>query len=300
MPDGALSVPPVRSRIRCIIACFCGALLSTACASVGRSAADHTPPTGFPSRCESGAVQVMLLGTYHFAAPENDAVRQRIDDVLSARRQAELDELATRLAEWQPEQIAVEWPLTYRDSTLARYARYGAGTLSPTRNEVVQIGFRLAHRLRHDAVYPIDAEWPIWNDSLDALALRRPDLVKARDSILAHQQAMADSAMARAMSTRLVDHLRDANSEAAFQGGNSLSMFGSFLPAGEGENYGGPQLLAQWYARNIRIAHHLLRIVHPRTKRVLVIIGAGHVPPLRNILHESPHFCPVSPLKYLR
>lgn len=276
------------------------ALLLGACATAGRGASSPELPTGFPTRCEPDAVQVMLLGTYHFAAPGNDAVRQRIDDVLTARRQAELDELATRLAKWDPDQIAVEWPFTFRDSTVARFARFSAGTLTPTRNEVVQIGFRLARRLRHDTVHPIDAEWPIWNDSLDALALRRPDLAKARDSILAAQQAMADAASAHAMSMRIVDQLRDANSEAAFQGGNSLSMFGSFLPAGEGENYGGPQLLAQWYARNFRIAHHLTRVLRPGTKRVLVIVGAGHVPPLRNILHESPHFCPVSPLPYLR
>ena len=31
-----------------------------------------------------------------------------------------------------------------------------ANTLEPNRNEVVQIAFRLASRLGHDAVYPID------------------------------------------------------------------------------------------------------------------------------------------------
>jgi hypothetical protein len=32
---------------------------------------------------------------------------------------------------------------------------------------------------------------------------------------------------------------------------------------------------------------------------VLVIVGSGHVPPMRNILDESPDFCPVSPLQRL-
>jgi hypothetical protein len=77
-------------------------------------------------------------------------------------------------------------------------------------------------------------------------------------------------------------------------------MFGSWLRAGEGTNLGGPQLLARWYERNIYMAHYLTRSLLPGTRRVLVLIGAGHVPPLRNILDESPELCPVSPLPLLR
>lgn len=77
-------------------------------------------------------------------------------------------------------------------------------------------------------------------------------------------------------------------------------MFGIMLPAGEGANLGGPQLLGRWYERNIVMAHNLGRVLLPGTRRVLVLVRSGHVPALRNILHESPDFCPVSPLLYLR
>jgi CTP:molybdopterin cytidylyltransferase MocA len=77
-------------------------------------------------------------------------------------------------------------------------------------------------------------------------------------------------------------------------------MFGSFLAAGEGTNFGGPQLLTRWYERNIIMAHNLTRVLRPETRRVLVIVGSGHVPPIRNVLDESPDFCPVSPLPYLQ
>jgi hypothetical protein len=39
-------------------------------------------PTGFPARCAPSEVQVMLLGTYHFANPGLDEVKQHVDDVL--------------------------------------------------------------------------------------------------------------------------------------------------------------------------------------------------------------------------
>jgi hypothetical protein len=82
--------------------------------------------------------------------------------------------------------------------------------------------------------------------------------------------------------------------------GNSRATFGSFLSAGEGGNYGGPQLLARWYERNFRMAHNLTRVLRPETKRVLVVVGSGHVPSLRTIFDEAPGFCPVSPLPYLQ
>ena len=79
----------------------------------------------------------MLLGTYHFANPGRDVIKQDIDDVLQPKRQAELEDLATRLASWKPDRIAVEWPISQTDTVRARYARYLEKTLPPNRNEVV-------------------------------------------------------------------------------------------------------------------------------------------------------------------
>ena len=277
------------------------ALLALALTASGvPAAAAQQPPTGFPAACEPREVQVMLLGVYHFAGSSTDAVQSPSEDVLTPRRQAELEDLAARLARWAPEQIAVEWPFSFADSTTARYRRYAAAGTSQSRNEVVQIGFRLARRLGHPTVHPIDHQMPIGNDSIQALLARRPDLARRSDSLMAVLQARTDSARPHHEAATLVQRLRDANTEQALHGGNSLGMFGSWLAAGEGGNLGGPRLLARWYERNIIMAHNLTRVLAPGTRRVLVIVGSGHVPPLRNVLDESPDFCPVSPLPYLQ
>jgi hypothetical protein len=255
-------------------------------------------PAGFPRDCSPDQVQVMLLGTYHFEGSGRDAVRQDPADVLSDLRQAEIEELVSRLAQWRPEQIAVEWPHSFADSTQARYQSFRAGTLAPSRNEVVQVGFRLGARLGHESVHPIDHPMPIGNDSIGALLARRPDLQRRSDSLLSVLQQRADSIRPYLARETIVDHLRRANED--LHGGNSLGMFGSFIAAGEGSNYGGPQLLAKWYERNIMMVHHLARWMRPETRRVLAIVGSGHVPPMRNILDESPQFCPRSPLPLLQ
>jgi len=258
-------------------------------------------PTGFPAACGPGEVQVMVLGTYHFANPGRDVIKQDFDDVLQPKRQAELDELLTRLASWTPDRIAVEWPFSATDTVRARYARYLAHTLPPNRNEVVQIGFRLASRLGHDAVYPIDDDSFLdLNDSLKAVDQRRPEFKITRDSIVAVLQEEAGALNAWMRTTTIREHLSRLNSDEALHGGNSLGMFGGYLQAGEGQNYGGPQFLAQWYARNFNMVHNLTRMLRPEVRRILVVAGSGHVPPLRNLLDEAPQFCPVSPLSLLR
>ena len=277
----------------------CLAILAVSTVTLKAQTADR--PTGFPAECAPGEVQVMLLGTYHFANPGRDVIKQDIDDVLQPKRQVELEDLAKRLALWKPDRLAIEWPFSRTDTTRARYERYRAGTLAPNRNEVVQIGFRLASLLGHDAVYPIDDDSYLdLNDSLKAVDARRPEFTRTRDSLSNALQKEAESLNAWMRTTTIREHLLRLNSDRALHGGNSLGMFGGYLQAGEGQNYGGPQFLAQWYARNFNMAHNLTRMLRPEVKRILVIVGNGHVPPLRNLLDEAPQFCPVSPLPYLR
>lgn len=276
---------------------------SAGCAAVPRGpvpVSTIAAPTGFPANCGANDVEIMLLGTYHFAGSTGDAVKQPTDDPLTPARQAQLGELVERLAHWQPQQIAVEWSASFTDSTAARYKQYRSTGVTESRNEVVQVGFRLARRLGHSDVYPIDYQMGIGNDSIEALFVRRPQFKALMDSMQAAEQRSADSLSEWHARATIVEQLREANAERALHGGNSRAMFGSFLSAGEGANYGGPQLLARWYERNFRMAHNLTRILRPDTRRVLVLVGSGHVPSLRTIFDEAPGFCPVSPLPFLQ
>jgi pheromone shutdown protein TraB len=48
------------------------------------------------------------------------------------------------------------------------------------------------------------------------------------------------------------------------------------------------------------MAHNLTRMLRPGVWRIVLVVGSGHVMPLRNLLDEAPQFCPVSPLEILR
>ena len=103
----------------------------------------------------------------------------------------------------------------------------------------------------------------------------------------------------RLAGSTLVDYLHWQNGEEALREEGNRAMY-AHLIAGEDGNYGGADLYTRWYERNIKMAHHVSRIAIPTDKRVLVIVGSGHVRPLRDVLDLSPHFCPVSPLTVAR
>jgi hypothetical protein len=61
-------------------------------------------------------------------------------------------------------------------------------------------------------------------------------------------------------------------------------MFAHF---GEEHNYAGANVLTEWYQRNIRIHTHLVNVVEPHD-RVLVVFGAGHLGLLRQAVQADP------------
>src|ERR1700752_76966 len=97
------------------------------------------------SSAAASPVEVMIVGTFHMDNPGHDLHNMNVDDVLTEKRQKELADVAERLMRFKPNVVMVE--SQRRDpgaATLPRYRQYLAGTLEPSRNEIVQVGFRLA------------------------------------------------------------------------------------------------------------------------------------------------------------
>ena len=86
--------------------------------------AQDARPTGFPAVCAPDEVQVLLVGMHHFRGSTRDAVSGEPENMLTSARQAQLEDLVTRLARWSPEQVMVELPYRFVDSVNARFRRY--------------------------------------------------------------------------------------------------------------------------------------------------------------------------------
>jgi hypothetical protein len=57
---------------------------------------------------------------------------------------------------------------------------------------------------------------------------------------------------------------------------------------GEPGDYAGPDLLAEWYRRNVRIYNNVMKLVPTPEDRVLLIFGAGHLGWLRQDFAADP------------
>src|SRR5262245_29982239 len=97
--------------------------------------------------------EILVVATYHFSNPGQDLHNVKVDDVLAPERQKQIEVVTGSLARFQPNRIGVEWPAQVVDE---RYAQFLAGTLPESRNEVVQLGFRLAKARGLTRVYGLD------------------------------------------------------------------------------------------------------------------------------------------------
>lgn len=241
-------------------------------------------------------VEVMLVGTYHMANPGLDKHDFEADDVLTPTRQRELRDLVARLERWSPDHVAVEQPYDRQETVDSAYRDYRNDGLED-RNEVVQVGFRLADRLGHDRVHAVDVDMSIevddeapWTEEFDSpekLDYARPNL----DERVREKEERLRNATVR-------EYLRWLNREPQLREVHEL-MFEDCISWGAGDGFEGARLLAGWYERNLRTVQNLWRIVEDTDERVFLLIGASHVRVLRHLLDEAPMFCPVSPRPYL-
>jgi hypothetical protein len=104
---------------------------------------------------EAAKTAVMLVGTYHLSNPGKDINNVKAVDILTPQRQREIGKVVAALAKFAPTRVAVEWP---EQIVNERYAKFRAGQLPESRNEVVQLGFRLAHQRNLATVQGIDVD----------------------------------------------------------------------------------------------------------------------------------------------
>jgi hypothetical protein len=232
----------------------------------------------------SARAEVLVLGTYHMANPGHDIHNMQADDVLSPKRQQEIAQLVEVLKRFHPTKVAIESDVTGTRAT-KEYSDYLAGKYTLSRNEIDQIGYRLAKELGHKAIYPIDVDGDFpWQrvvnyakanglaDKFDAINAGVGEQVKAQGDFLASHTVLETL------------EFMNADERVARDMGNYFSI----VPFGEPFEYAGSDLVAAWYQRNIRIYRNIVALIDSPNERILVIYGAGHLGWLRQDVADDP------------
>jgi hypothetical protein len=215
--------------------------------------------------------------------PGRDIFNMQADDVLSAKRQQEIAQLTAVLKKFQPTKIAVE--AAYGEDVVPkRYADYLAGTHALTRNETEQIGFRLAKEMGHKIIYGVDVDG-------DFPFQRIIDYAKATGQSAKLEAHMGEiGQMVKAENEFLKTHsvlemLLYMNSDQKVA--ESVGFYYLEAHYGEPGDYAGPDLLAEWYRRNVRIFNNIAKLA-TADDRIVVIYGAGHLGWLRQAVASDP------------
>jgi hypothetical protein len=241
-------------------------------------------------------VEVMILGTYHFANPGLDMHNAEIDDVLAPQRQKEVAAVVDALARFKPTRVAVEARADELPSrSLPKYAEYLAGKHSQNRNEIHQIGYRLASRMKHEQVFGIDADGEFPFEALQLYAAangRAEELQHMVDEIGVRTQRFEE----RAKTASVGQLLREMNEPAHIREDHAWYM--RTLSYGAGKAQPGAHLVASWTARNIQICARLVQLAKPGD-RIVVVYGAGHSQLLRQCVQDMPGWKLVEPNEYL-
>lgn len=238
--------------------------------------------------------QILVLGVYHFANPGLDMVKVEVADVLSRTRQEEILSVVEALARFQPTRVAVEEPPSASSRLDSLYGAYLSGGHELSRNETEQIGFRLAAEFGHSLLYPIDYRTDLpFADVLEYAEDHDPDFL----TFVEEEQAnMAAEENRQQSENTVAEILRRNNDPDELVSSHAIYM--KFARVGAGDTYVGAELLSKWYERNIRIFTNIQRLARPGD-RVLLIIGAGHAPILRELITADPQLVLVDPLEFL-
>ncbi len=259
-----------------------------------------------------GAVPTMLLGVFHFKDQSLDRHKpQHGFDSLSERRQQEIANLFESLARFAPTKIAIEVSQSQQPEIDRDYQAYCRNEFELSANEIHQIGFRLARQLGHERVHcvnawdryydpPIDLEtypWSRESNELDALFESRSPEAYAKahgqENVLSqwwpHYQVWSQAGDELTDRQTLQETLLRINSERELLRSHGAYLVDAFK-VGRGHEYIGPDWVTHWYNRNLRIFANLQRITESPNNRILLIIGAGHVPILRHCVQASPEY----------
>jgi hypothetical protein len=217
-----------------------------------------------------------------------------VDDPLSPERQAQIKEVVTHLAKFQPTKVVLEEKAGTSDLE-ANYQNYLQDKFQLPASESYQIGFRLARSAGSKIIYLINA----WTD-FDYDQVKQYGDSHGQTNLL-QAGNLGTSLLAEAENIQktgtVLDILRYFNSEEAIRKNNSWYMY--IARIGDSENYLGAKLVASWHLRNLEMFANLTRLIEGPNERIVVLYGQGHEFLLKQFVRESPDLELVDALDFL-
>lgn len=227
--------------------------------------------------------RVLLLGTFHFANPGLDKIKNKVTDIMSESSQAYLKELTCRLSKFKPTVVLLEYDPGNDREINERFTQYLNGSYQLTIDEVEQLGFRIAKLSGLMRVDSFDERNTPWRaEKLFEQLQKEPELEKRFNKEV---QKMTEDFNRDHSSLPLPEILKRTNHPEEDHKNKALYIMTNV--AGVDENFAGADASASWWHRNFRMLARIQKFSKPGA-RLLVIGGQGHTAVLRDLMKLDP------------
>jgi hypothetical protein len=231
-------------------------------------------------------VKILLLGTFHFDNPGLDVAKFKDADILSPKRQKEVEEVTSLLKKYAPDKIFIEGVTAAQPQIDSLYSMYKAGNKKLSASETEQLGFRLANQLGLSTLYGVDykeAEFPFDSLMKSATEANQTEITSFVQRTIEEVQKTFNEALQKLTIKEMM--LRE-NSEALMK--LQHEFYFRLLPAGNPGNHIGSYLVSEWWRRNMVICENILKQLNGQEEKILVIFGSGHTAILSEIMKFNP------------
>lgn len=230
--------------------------------------------------------EVLLIGTFHFNNPGGDLAKTDEFDVLSEKSQNELTIIAQKIKEFAPDKIFVEWDVnkaSQLDSLYNLYLKNEYFTYVekkyPTKklfkeNEIFQLAFRAAKLSGNKKVYAIDTQTKFPFDSL-LIAIDKAKQIDLKNKIFQRVKQFETVNNENRKKYSLTNLILEYN-EKSYRDFDLASYITLFNTAGENTDFTGPNLVANWYKRNLLMFSFVQKITEKSDDKIVILLGASH------------------------
>lgn len=234
--------------------------------------------------------QVMLLGTFHFSSPGQDAVKIRSLDVTTAESQRYLEALARRIAtSFRPTRVLLEYPSSSQAGVERQFQEFRSGQFALPVNEIYQLGFRVARYSGLEQVATFDHQDIEWQADrmLEYAEKKDPQAVTDFNRRIEEMTAKSQQQQESMTLQQLLELQNDPREWAA-----NKALYIDTNAIGARDGYAGADAAASWWHRNFRMYANVQAEAQPG-ERVLVIGGSGHIAIIADFLQWDSRRKPV-------
>ncbi|MER2039073.1 MAG: DUF5694 domain-containing protein [Solibacillus sp.] len=226
-------------------------------------------------------MEILLLGTIHLEETTdmvqlNKEARNKFDE-------EQFEILTDDLAFFQPEQIFVEYPYKMQEQLDAQYKDFSLNGRPLQRNEIYQIGFRLASKLGQKKIYAVD-----WNEEISGIkgleAITDEQSVTALQKLLQKTTVKMQTVSSKIQTGNIVEFFKFINTAEQNLQDHQLYVDLMLLQ----DEVAFEWVANYWYYRNLKIVQNIRKSIEQGTQKAVIIYGAGHNYLLQQMLQDDP------------